>query len=96
MAHLVFGPKAQRILKQYFVWDLNRRLFPIRHPTVSNNIKRACEVAFGMPKEKLTDDQRVQAMVWRRPSLVPERLTTTERYAALVPEEVRQVARDRG
>jgi succinylglutamate desuccinylase len=58
---LVFGPKAQEILKRYFVRDLNRRLFPIRRQTVSDNIKRACEVAFGMPeglrKKKLNDEE---------------------------------------
>lgn len=73
---LVFGPKAQAILARYLPTNQRQRLFPVRRQTVSDNIKRACEVAFDMPEElrekrrkgeeKLTDAQRAKAMAWRR------------------------------
>ena len=67
---LTFGPKAQEILKRYLVRNQTQRLFPIRRQTISDNIKRACEVAFGMPEDlrqkKLTPEQKIKAMAWRR------------------------------
>lgn len=39
---LVFGPKAQAILKRYEVADPTKRLFPINRATASDAMKKAC------------------------------------------------------
>ena len=39
---LVFGPKAQLILRKYIVLDQSRKLFPIRRDTYGKAIKDAC------------------------------------------------------
>lgn len=39
---LVFGPRAQEILRRYLVADPRRRLFPIQRKTFSDNVRRAC------------------------------------------------------
>lgn len=48
---LFFNAEAQAILQRYLSADPAKRLFPVRRDSFGGAIKRACEVAFGMPDE---------------------------------------------
>lgn len=69
---LFFNISAQEILLRHFKADPTARLFSLRRDTLSNAIKAACEVAFGMPAHlrkparELTAKQKVEAKSWRR------------------------------
>lgn len=100
---LVFGPKAQTILRKYLTNDQRRRLFPIQRKTFSDNIKRAC-VSLGIPEftghwlrhcgataiRKSHGLEATQAVCGHASK------STTERYASVVSEQAIQVARDCG
>lgn len=72
---LFFNVKAQAILLKYLKADPHALLFDVSRMTFGNAVKRACEVAFGMPEElrvwgkkkkELTPEQRAEARAWRR------------------------------
>ncbi len=73
---LFFNTTAQAILAKYLLADLDQRLFPVRRSTFGTAVKRACEVAFGMPEELRKPDRslpveeraeiRRKAMEWRQ------------------------------
>lgn len=67
---IFFNAAAQLILRRYLKADPDAQLFTISRVTFGNAVKRACERAFGMPKElrrkKLKPEQRAQARAWRR------------------------------
>jgi integrase len=73
---LFFNPTAQAILLKYLQADPSKRLFAIRRDNYGQAVKKACERAFGMPKElrlpgknlppaQLAEIKR-QAKIWRR------------------------------
>src|SRR5262249_30249317 len=101
---LTFGPKSQEILQRYLVKDQKVRLFPISRKSFSDNIRRACDslklptkfTAHWLRHCSGTAIRKSHGLDAAQATLGHASRTTTERYAALVPEEVRQVARERG
>ncbi len=58
---LFFNATAQRILAKHLHEEPNARLFPLRRSTFGTAVKRACEVAFGMPEELRKPDRSLPA-----------------------------------
>ena len=101
---LVFGPRAQEILKRYITRDQKRRLFTIQRKTFSENIRRAC-VKLELPVKWTahwlrhcsgTGIRKSHGLDATQATLGHSSRSTTERYASPVSEKAIQVARDRG
>ncbi len=58
---LFFNATAQTILAKYLADDPDQCLFPLRRSTFGTAVKRACEVAFGMPEELRKPDRSLPA-----------------------------------
>jgi len=58
---LFFNATAQTIVAKYLLDDLDQRLFPVRRSTFGTAVKRACEIAFGMPEELRKPDRTLPA-----------------------------------
>lgn len=100
---LYFGANCQVILRKYLTLDPSRRLFPIARKTFSDNIKRAC-VSLKIPEFTghwlrhcgATAIRKSHGLEATQAVCGHSSKTTTERYASVVSEQAKQVARDRG